>query len=81
MKFPVGASKPKFDFNSQLVSVKCHLTAPSSPNERNTWFFLYLCFVSLLGGRNGNVSYPSRTSIARHVSSFALCYISHLCIH
>ena len=45
MKFPVGASKPKFDFNSQLVSVKCHLTAPSSPNERNTWFFyIYVSF-------------------------------------
>ena len=86
-KFPlVPSPSQKFDLDSQSVSVKCHLTAPFSPNERNTRllpfhfiiFFVCVCSIWLLGGRNGNVSYPSRTSIARHMSSFALCCVPHL---
>ena len=68
LQFTIGVSQ---------VSSYCALQS----KRKKHLVFLYLCFVSLLGGRNGNVSYPSRTSIARHVSSFALCYISHLCIH
>ena len=96
--FRLAFPTPKFDLDPQLMSVKCHLTAPFSPNETLGSFFLrssssssciflffsfFLVFfslshsVSLLGGRNGNVSYPSRTSIARHVSSFGLCCLLH----
>ena len=49
-KFPlVPSPSQKFDLDSQSVSVKCHLTAPFSPNERNTrllpfhFIIIFLC--------------------------------------